>query len=151
MAICPCRFYWAISRTLFIKVGTHSKWSETSIIKSITAIHMIQLMQEIFACNGIPMQMVLDNSPQFTLEVFATFMKEKKIRHSFSSISCSPKPVGLALCTNFKIQAMGQGALLEKKLLKFLLMYINTRHATAGKNQALMFMKRTLQCKVQCN
>lgn len=43
---------------------------------------------------------------------------------------------------------MGKGALPEKKLSKFLLMYTNTLHATTGGNQALMFMKRTQQCKL---
>ena len=44
-------------------------------MKSATSIATIQELRRLFAAYGLPVQLVSDNGPQFTLSEFMTFLK----------------------------------------------------------------------------
>ena len=61
-------------KMLLVIVDAHSKWPEVQILSSTTAVCKIQALQEIFACFGIPKQLVSDNGPQFISQEFVQFL-----------------------------------------------------------------------------
>lgn len=122
----------------FIMVDTHSNWPDASIIKSTTATYTIQLMQEIFTYHEIPLQLLSDNSPQFTSEEFATFIRENGIRHiCLVPFHAATNRLAERFVQTLKhsFKAMGQSISPEKKLLNLLLMHRNTPHATTVQAQ----------------
>ena len=56
-----------MGRMILVAVDAHSKWPEATVMTSTTAI---SVLREMFARNGIPKQLVSDNSPQFCSEEF---------------------------------------------------------------------------------
>ena len=74
---------------LLVAVDAHSKWPEVFTMTSTTAEKTIEVLRHLFAAYGIPEQIVTDNSPQFTAEEFATFMKRNGVKHPHHSVSSS--------------------------------------------------------------
>ena len=72
-----------------IAVDAHPKWPEVEIMKNTTAVRTIEVLQGIFARNGLLKQVVTDNGPQFVSEEFSTFMRE-------NGAPCHPASNGLA-------------------------------------------------------
>ena len=54
-----------------VAVDAHSKWPEVEIMGSTTTSKMIEVLRKIFAHNGLPEQVVIDNGPQFVSKEFA--------------------------------------------------------------------------------
>ena len=65
----------------FVVIDAHSKWPEVFTMSSTTSSQTIDVLRHLFACYGIPDQIVSDNSPQFTSEEFSSFLKSNGIRH----------------------------------------------------------------------
>ena len=69
-------------KTYFVVIDAHSKWPEVFTMSSTTSSHTIDVLRHLFACYGIPDQIVSDNGPQFTSEEFLSFLKSNGIRHT---------------------------------------------------------------------
>ena len=65
-----------------IVVDTFSKWPEVVPMKVTTATRTIEELRSIFACWGLPEQIITDNGPQFTSEEFQKFVCSNGIKHS---------------------------------------------------------------------
>ena len=65
-----------------IVIDAYSKWPEVVPMKATTATRTIGKLRTIFACWGLPEQILTDNGPQFTSEEFQKFMLSNGIKHS---------------------------------------------------------------------
>ena len=57
-----------IGKMLLVIVDSYSKWPEIYVMNNTSASKTITVLREVFACCGIPRQLVSDNGPQFTAE-----------------------------------------------------------------------------------
>jgi hypothetical protein len=135
-----------------IMVDAHSKWLEVIPTKSTTTETTIQMLRTIFARNGLPVQLVSDNGPQFTSEEFKTFLSTNGITH-FNSAPYHPSTNGIAerFVQTFKqaIRAMKmEEGDVNAKLAKFLLAYRNTPHSTTNESPAQLLFKRDLRTRL---
>ena len=62
-------------------VDAYSKWPFVIPTQSTTSTATINILQSIFASEGIPLQLVSDNGPQFVSEEFETFLKRNGVKH----------------------------------------------------------------------
>ena len=69
-----------------IVVDAHSKWPKVVEMMSTTAERTVEALRSIFTAHGLPEQLVSDNGPQFTSEVFQEFVQQNDVKH----IRCSP-------------------------------------------------------------
>ena len=70
------------SKHFLVLVDAHSKWIEVVYMPSTTkASATIQVLRDIFAVHGLPVELVSDNGPPFASEEFATFTRQNGIRH----------------------------------------------------------------------
>ena len=70
-----------LGRKYLVIVDAYSKWPEIVEMKTTTAEETITQLRTVIARMGIPHQIVSDNGPQFTSEVFRRFAKAKGIKH----------------------------------------------------------------------
>lgn len=68
-----------------IIVDAFSKWPEIIPTKSISSNVTIEILRDIFARFGAPIQLVSDNGTQFTLKTFENFCKCNGITHTTTS------------------------------------------------------------------
>ena len=64
-------------------------------MKATTATRTIEELRTIFACWGLPEQIITDNRPQFTSEEFQRFVLSNGIKHS-KTAPYHPKSNGAA-------------------------------------------------------
>jgi len=72
----------------FICIDSYSNWPEIFTMKNTDTMSTIETLREIFACFGLPSQIVTDNGAQFTSKEFAfckAFCWKNKIKYSTSS------------------------------------------------------------------
>ena len=65
-----------------VMMDDHSKWPEILVMPSTTAEETVKQFRSVMARLGITEQIVPDNGPPFTAELFQTFAKSKGIRHA---------------------------------------------------------------------
>ena len=58
------------SKMFLIVVDAHSKWPEVIQMSSTSAEQTVVVLRQLFATYGLPLQLVLDNGPQFTAVEF---------------------------------------------------------------------------------
>ena len=75
-----------VNKMFLVVVDSHSKWLEEEIMPSVNSESTIETLRNMFARYGVPMQLVSDNSPQFTLREFADFMKQNGIKHTLKEV-----------------------------------------------------------------
>ena len=75
-----------VNKMFLVVVDSHSKWLEVEIMPSVTSESTIEKLRNMFARYGVPMQLVSDNSPQFTSREFADFMKQNGIKHTLKEV-----------------------------------------------------------------
>lgn len=63
----------------------YSRFPELCQLSSTRSGKVISVLTEIFACHGVPCQLVSDNGPQFSSEEFRQFASNCGIQHSTSS------------------------------------------------------------------
>lgn len=68
-----------------IVVDAHSKWPDIFEMKSTASNATINTLRTLFARQGIPVEVVSDNGPQFRSEEFRQFMESNAIRHITTS------------------------------------------------------------------
>ena len=72
-----------MDRIFLLLVDAHSKWSAViDMAKCTTATSTIAVLRHIFAMYGLPEQVVSNNSPQFTSEVFKKFLLVNGVKYS---------------------------------------------------------------------
>ena len=141
-----------LGQMFLIVVDAHSKWPEVVGTKSSNSSHTIDILRAIFASNGVPEQIVSDNTPQFTSDEFQMFLKRNVVKHITSS-PYHPATNGLAerFVQTFK-QAMksmtGEKGSTSAKLANFLLAYRNAPHSTTGQSPATLFMGRNRRSRL---
>ena len=84
-----------LDKQFLVIVDAHSKWPEVFPMNKTTTAKTIELLRTVFARNGLPEQIVLDNGPQFNSTEFENFMKESGITH-FRSAPYHPATKWLA-------------------------------------------------------
>ena len=72
-----------LGKYFLLAVNAHSKWGEVWEMNSTTSSRTIQVLRQLFAAYGLPQQLVTDNSPHFTSDVF---VKRNGIKYSH----CTP-------------------------------------------------------------
>ena len=53
-----------------IVMDAYSKWPKVCMMGSTTAVTTIKQLQQIFATHGLPLQIVMNNGPQFVAKRF---------------------------------------------------------------------------------
>ena len=122
-----CRF--AITMTDY-----YSKWPEVAFTRDITTDTMLSFMSSVFSRHGNPLSIVTDNGVQFTSASFASFLKDRQISHSKSSLY-HPAAKGTIERFNRVLRQTVQLAIQQHQRWKpavvdFLQVYRATPHAT---------------------
>lgn len=117
-------------------------------MRTTTTEKRVDILQTVFACYGLPNELVYDNGPQFTSAAFAQFMQQNRINHS-SSAPYHPATNGVADrgVQTFKRSLWtgeNDSGSLGPSWLVFSLRYRNTPHSTTGRAPAELFLQRTL-------
>ena len=113
----------------------------------VTSDSTISALREIFARNGLPEQIVFDNSPQFTASEFENFCKSNGIKH-MKSPPYHPATNGQAerfvQTLKMKMKSLKQERDFKHKLARVLLWYRSTPHATTGVSPSELFLQRRI-------
>ncbi|MCG8113098.1 MAG: RNase H-like domain-containing protein [Candidatus Thiodiazotropha taylori] len=141
-----------LGHMFFIAVDAHSKWPEIHVMNSITSTKTIDVLRQIFARFGVVKQIVSDNGPTFTSELFQTFVKNNGIIHK-TSVPWHPATQGLVerFVQTFKLamkSASADSSSLNQKIGSFLLAYRNAPHATTNESPAKLFLGRNLRSRL---
>ena len=111
--------------------------------------HTIDALRSVFACFGLPEQLVSDNGPQLSSDEFSQFMQSSGIEHILGS-PYHPSLNGLAerFVRTFK-RAMRADEKHEpsitRRLSEFLFSYRSTLHATTNTSPGELFLQRKLR------
>ena len=135
-----------IDKQMFlIVVDSHSKWLEVFPMNSTTATATVNLLRSLFASQGLALEVVTDNGPQFISEEFKRFLRLNGVKHTLCP-PYHPASNGLAerYVKTFKdiFRKMSSGTVSEK-VSRALFHYRNVPHTTTGKTPAELFLKRT--------
>ena len=67
---------------VLVIIDVHSKWIEAIPLRNAMATTTIQALKTFFSSFGLPGEIVSDNGPQFTAQLFQTFCEHNGIKHS---------------------------------------------------------------------
>ncbi|XP_062618993.1 uncharacterized protein K02A2.6-like [Saccostrea cucullata] len=117
-------------------------------MKTTTSSQTIDVLRTVFACNGLPSQIVSDNGPQFTSEEFVNFTRGNDIKH-ITSAPYYPSTNGLGerFVQSFKMSLKSskkESGNMVKKLSNFFMAYRNASQCTTNESPAKLFMGRNL-------
>ena len=139
-------------KMMLVAVDSHSKWPEVIIVNSTTSAKTVAVLREMFARNGLPLQLVSDNGPQFCSEEFQQFMATNGIKHTRTAPyhpASNGQAERLVQSVKQSLRAAHRvGVPLEQALASFLLRYRVTPHATTGVAPCTLFMNRTLRTRL---
>ena len=76
------RLFFKEGKTMLIVIDTHSKWIAVCPMTNTDAEHTIEELRILMAEYGVPEEVVSDNGPQFTSELFKEFLKKNGIMQS---------------------------------------------------------------------
>ena len=139
-----------------VLIDSHSKWIEVIHMGTNTTTEKtMNELRLIFACHGLPEELVSDNGPQFRAAAFQTFMKQNGIRHILVP-TYHPASNGAAERTvrvvkeALKKQVFGGSSKcnMKQRLANFLLKYRTTPQSTTGFTPAELLMKRRLRTRL---
>ena len=134
-----------------VLVDAHSKWMDVYITgQASTALMTVRELRDSFVQHGLPDELVSDNGPCFTSNVFQDFMTQNGIRH-IAVAPYHPASNGLAerAVQTFKdgVKKMQAGTL-EERIARFLFAYRTTPHTTTGVSPAELLMGRKLKTRL---
>lgn len=73
------------AKDYLITTDYYSLWPEVYLLKQTLSKNIIEAMQDMFACHGIPEEIMSNNGPQFISNDFNKFSKEWQFNHVTSS------------------------------------------------------------------
>ncbi|XP_023806938.1 uncharacterized protein K02A2.6-like [Oryzias latipes] len=114
----------------------YSKWPEVAFAPSVNSETVIQILSGLFCRYGNPECLVTDNGPQFTSASFSSFLRDKGIKHTRSSVY-HPSSNGAVERFNRVFKGWIQAAIIQNKPWKSatsssLQAYRATPHAMTG-------------------
>ena len=120
--------------------------------RSCRALLLLTLYQLYEKCSPLPQQVVSDNGPQFTSELFAHFMAVNGVKHIRTS-PYHPASNGAAerLVQTAKQglrSALRKGVSLDQALRAFLLRYRTTPQATTGVSPSVLMFGRNIRTQL---
>ena len=130
---------------VLVIIDIHSKWIEAIPLCNATATTKIQTF---FSSFVLPGEIVSDNWPQFTAELFQKFCKHNGIKHSRTppyhpaSNGAAEHAVRVVKDAMKKITSPSS---LSNRLAEFLLMYRSVPHSTTGMRPDELF----LHCRIK--
>lgn len=123
---------------LLVIVDYFSRWMDVKIMRQITAEATVEKLQEIFAYQGYPVTMTLDNGRQFVSSKFKDFCNEHKIylNHTAPYWPQANGEVERQNRTLLKRLKIGNNSCGEWKteLKRFLMAYNSTPHSVTNKS-----------------
>ena len=139
-------FFSLYGKDYLLLVDSHSKWVELEHMTTTKCYHMIAVFRRWFVQFGIPLQLVIDNGPQFVSHELSQFLQLNGIKH----IRCSAyHPCSNGGAERF-VQTIKNGLKkchiekgnCTKKLQNFLFAYRNTPSTVTGKTPSELFLGR---------
>ena len=109
-----------------VVTDAHSKWTEILVMENTTAEETVSTLHSLFAHMGLPDQIVSDNGPQFTSEIFRKFTTANSIKHVTGAPynpSTNGQAEGLVLRFKKGVKADKSSRTLQHKLDRCLLAY----------------------------
>lgn len=136
-------------KNFLLIIDAYIKWPEVFKLKNITSQTVIKFSRQVYARFGLPIQVVSDNSRQYTSEEFKTFLKHYGVKHTFSAVK-HPSSNGAAehfvKTIKKKMKALlRQGVLTQKAVNLILFDYCATKHSTTGESPARLMLGRELR------
>ncbi|XP_064475673.1 uncharacterized protein K02A2.6-like [Ornithodoros turicata] len=132
-------------KTYLVVIDAYSKWPEVKLMRSTKASATIEALEDIFAAQGLPFQLVSDNGPQFISAALKDFLDRLGIKHILTP-PYHPKSNGQAenLVRTLKafLRRQKEGRDGEMEIRHFVLKYRITPHATTGHPPCEMLNKR---------
>ncbi|XP_055493550.1 uncharacterized protein K02A2.6-like [Leucoraja erinacea] len=143
----------SVNDHFLVLVDSHSKWIEVKRMgSSTTTERTIDELRLIFACHGLPEELVPDNGPQFRSEQFKEFMEQNGVKHTLvppyhpASNGVAERSVRVVKDALKKQVLQGSSKLsMKHRLASFLLKYRTTQHTTTGYSPAELLMNRRLR------
>jgi transposase InsO family protein len=134
-----------------VLVDAHSKWLEIVEMPNTTAEETVKQFRSLIARMGIPEQIISNNGPQFTAELFQNLVKSNGTRH-VTGVPYHPATNRLAerLVRSFKhaLKADKTDSPPQTKLDRFLLAYQTAPHATTTHSPTQLMFGRNLRTKM---
>lgn len=134
----------------FVLTDAHSKWPEIFAMTKTTTEKTITILRHLFSSYGLPEEIVSDNGPQFTSDLFADFLQQNGIKHTRSA-PYHPATNGAAermVQVLKKTLKRSSGLSMDHQLANLLLSYRSTPHTTTGVPPAELFLKRQLRTRL---
>ncbi|XP_064462712.1 uncharacterized protein K02A2.6-like [Ornithodoros turicata] len=132
-------------KTYLVVIDAYSKWPEVKLMRSTKASATIEALEDIFAAQGLPFQLVSDNRPQFISAALKDFLDRLGIKHILTP-PYHPKSNGQAenLVRTLKafLRRQKEGRDGEMEIKHFVLKYRITPHATTGHPACEMLNRR---------
>lgn len=132
-----------------IIVDAHSKWIEVFQMNSTTARLVIDVLRELFARFGLPLQFCSDNGPPFNSQEIKNYFDKNAIVQSLIS-PYRPQGNGAAenavrTVKNCIKKAYVEGTDITQAISKMLFQYRNCEHATTGVAPSVALLGRRLR------
>lgn len=121
-------------------------------MSSTSSTKTIEVLRNLFASYGLPLQVVSDNGPQFVSQEFADFLKQNGVKH-IRSTPYHPSTNGLAerfIQTFKKAMKASQhdSRMFTHRLVDFLLKYRISTHSTTNRSPCSLFLQRELRTRM---
>ena len=138
-------------KMLMVVIDAQSKWPEIVVMENTTAEETVNTLRSLFARMGLPDQILSDNGPQSTSDIFKKFATANGIKH-VTGAPYHPSTNGQAerLVQSFKkgVKADKSSRTLQHKLDRFLLAYRSAPHVTTELSPAQLLLGRNVKTRL---